>query len=189
MPQHLLRVDPKRGHPTPSPPRYHFRGSLHSWLVTLPQPVTHIPALRDVHRDPRSSGHHWDRSEPAPRCFSQGSGESPSRGLWVRLAGLNPSWSQGLGFRDGQGLCVPGTVAGLGLGLEGEHMPCENPSPSTEPQPVTSHSPVFGQQGWNRLGLREETQLSQPGGALGRAPGPLPREMGDEEAVPAWNPG
>lgn len=103
-----------------TPPHHHHginSGVLSTpWLVTLPQPVTHIPALRDVRR---GSGHHWDRSEPTPRSFSQGSGESPSRGSWVRLAGLNPSWSQGLGFRDGQGLCVPGTVAGLGLGLGG----------------------------------------------------------------------
>lgn len=76
-----------------------------------------------------------------------------------------------------------------GWGWGGEHMPCENPSPSTESQPATSHNPVIGQHGWNRLGLREETRLSQPGGALGRAPGPLPREAGDEEVVPAWNPG
>lgn len=48
----------------------------------------------------------------------------------------------------------------------------ENPSPSMESQPVTSHTPVIGQEGWNRLSLGEETQLSQPGEVLGRAPRP-----------------
>ena len=48
----------------------------------------------------------------------------------------------------------------------------ENPSPSTESQPVTGHTPVVGQEGWNCLGLRKETQLSQPGGVLRRAPRP-----------------
>lgn len=59
-----------------------------------------------------------------------------------------------------------------GWGWGGGHMPCENPSSSTESQPVTSHTPVVGQQGWNCLGVREETQLSQPGRVLGRAPRP-----------------
>lgn len=65
----------------------------------------------------------------------------------------------------------------------------ENPSPSTESQPVTGHTPVVGQEGWNRLGLREDSAQPAWRGVEESPPPLLPREVGDQEAVPAWNPG
>lgn len=87
------------------------------WLVTLPQSVTQIPALREVPGEiPHGSqGHLCDRNEPIPRNFPQGPGESPSRRSWVTLA-RNFLKVSAAGFRGGQGLCLPSTVADLGRG-------------------------------------------------------------------------